>query len=170
MVDGESNSVFSSVHRLPFITHNFSRRRSSTESEHRATNAKVAGSSPAVFTNFNQTILRPARAVSQPPAADRQLSFRGRLTGRTSGSEPGNMGSTPIPEAKILYRGPAYPLSGRSTDGYMGLFWKQVFAGSNPAARTKFSFACSPIGRGAGLRNRRLRVRISPRVPVQCGS
>ena len=94
------------------------------------------------------------------------ILFRGRLTGRTSGSEPGNMGSTPIPEAKILNCGRAYPLSGRSTDGYMGLFWKQVFAGSNPAARTKFSFACSPIGRGAGLRNRRLRVRISPRVPT----
>ena len=27
-------------------------------------------------------------------------------------------------------------ISGRSTDGYMGLPWEQVFAGSNPAART----------------------------------
>lgn len=27
----------------------------------------------------------------------------------------------------------------RSADGYTGLFWKQVFAGSNPAALTNFS-------------------------------
>ena len=48
------------------------------ESEHLITNEKVVGSSPSVFTN---------------------LLFRGRLTGRTTGSEPVNMGSTPIPEA-----------------------------------------------------------------------
>lgn len=104
MVDGERHIVFSSVHRIPFITHNFSRRRSSTESEHRATNAKVAGSSPAVFTKPISTIEffgRPGLSANRlPPTAS--FLFRGRLTGRTSGSEPGNMGSTPIPEATIF--------------------------------------------------------------------
>ena len=77
------------------------------ESEHLATNEEVVGSSPSVFTNF---------------------IFRGRLIGRTAGSEPVNTGSNPFPEANYF--------PGRSTGGYMGLFWKQVFAGSNPAART----------------------------------
>jgi hypothetical protein len=29
-------------------------------------------------------------------------TFRGRLIGRTLGSEPGNKGSTPFPEAKLI--------------------------------------------------------------------
>lgn len=59
-------------------------------------------------------------------------SFRGRLTGRTAGSEPVDKGSNPFPEANSQ-------ISERSTDGYMGLFWKQVFAGSNPAALTNLT-------------------------------
>jgi hypothetical protein len=34
---------------------------------------------------------------------------------------------------------PKPELTERSADGYTGLFWKQVFAGSNPAALTNFS-------------------------------
>src|SRR5215204_6809478 len=64
--------------------------------------------------------------------------------------------------------------SGCSADGYTGLFWKQVFAGSNPATQTNFlksrisnlRFPCRRglKGKGAGLRNQFMRVRISPSV------
>lgn len=85
----------------------------------------------------------------------------------------------------------------------MGLFWKQVFAGSNPAARTNkseisdlksdraavaqmdqsvgllnrrfrvrvpaaaFSNTRGQIGKGTCLRNRKVKVRILPRVPLR---
>ena len=41
-------------------------------------------------------------------------------------------------EVWILYPKFLFP-SGRSADGYTGLFWKQVFAGSNPAALTIYA-------------------------------
>ena len=41
-------------------------------------------------------------------------------------------------QVRILPRQPI-SFSGRSADDYTGLFWKQVFAGLNPAAQTKFN-------------------------------
>lgn len=70
------------------------------ESEHFATNEKVEGSSPSVSSNFAQMTFWPQRVSAgscQPPLLPPTF-FRGRLTGRTAGSEPVNRGSNPFPE------------------------------------------------------------------------
>lgn len=64
------------------------------ESEHLATNEKVAGSSPAVFTIKFQIL----DFNCLPPTAN---FLRGRPTGRTPDFGSGNTGSNPFPEAKI---------------------------------------------------------------------
>ena len=82
-------------------TDNCSRRRSSTESEQLATNEQVGGSSPSVFANFQNFRFQFDRYWLLL-SANRQL-FRGRLIGRTLGFEPGNIGSTPFPEANSIW-------------------------------------------------------------------
>lgn len=88
----------------------FLRLRSSTELERKNSNLEVAGSNPAEVTKL----------------------FRGSPIGRTLDFESRNRGSNPFPEANFIF-------SGRSADGYTGMFWKHVFASSNLAAQTKFS-------------------------------
>ena len=58
-------------------------------------------------------------------------SFRVRLTDRTHDFDSWNIGLNPLPEAKSF--------SGCSADDYTGFFWKEVFAGLNPATQTNFS-------------------------------
>ena len=78
------------------------------ESEQLATNEQVGGSSPSVFAIFSSgdeckassdQFFKLNLAGSSP--AFPAKTFRGRLIGRTLGSEPGNKGSNPFPEAKI---------------------------------------------------------------------
>lgn len=86
--------------------------------ERKNSNLEVAGSNPA-------------EAISIPDCLRRVKSqiFRVRPTGRTLDFGSRNRGSNPLPEAIF---------SGCSADGYTGLPWEQVFAGSNPATRIIF--------------------------------
>ena len=68
------------------------------ESEHLATNEKVAGSSPAVFTIKFQIL----DLNCLPPTAN---FLRGRPTGRTPDFGSGNTGSNPFPEAITFFPG-----------------------------------------------------------------
>jgi hypothetical protein len=132
------------------------------ESEHRATNVRVVGSSPSVLTKFlKRGECKESRGrwfklilAGSNPAFPANF-FRGRLTGRTTGSEPVNRGSNPFPEARNFFRAFRRWLNGLDLE--------------SSARRFK---SCRPdharvvqLGRGACLRNKRLRVRISPRVP-----
>ena len=145
-------SFIALTYHLSLVTdHFFHGDVAQRKSEHRATNAKVVGSSPSVFTKFQYGDECKASSIQlfklniSGSSPGIPAKFRGRLIGRTTGSEPVDRGSNPFPEANVLFadRMSADLFSGRSTDGYMGLFWKQVFAGSNPAART-ISRARSP--------------------------
>lgn len=136
-------SLSASFDHQSTINHQLIRRRSSTESEHLATNEKAAGSNPAVSSIFFQQLASFARwqrqavckTVARLSYESSNLSrctnpIRDRLTGRTAGFGPANRGSNPRPGAKTkntrVFR-----------RGYTSLFWKQVFAGSNPAALTR---------------------------------
>lgn len=110
----------------------FLRLCSSTELERKFTNLEV------VSSNLTKVFL-----------------FRVRLIGRTHCFGQWKIGSNPLPEVSFF-------LTGCSADGYTGFFWKEVFAGSNPATQIFFLRRRSPIGRGDCLRNKRLWVRISP--------
>jgi hypothetical protein len=122
--------------------------------------------------------------------------FRGRLTGRTLGFEPGNKGSSPFSEANFKFQISDSRSKNQGVRRWQyGLFWKQVFAGSNPAALTmtisrrrssmeserpsskrkaagsspaagKFHVRVAQLGRGACLRNKLMKVRILPRIPI----
>ena len=67
------------------------------ELEHLATNEKVVGSSPSVFTIKFQ-IFRFSIGLATYTAD----FLRGRLAGRTPDFESGNIGSNPFPEASIF--------------------------------------------------------------------
>ena len=109
------------------------------EQEQFASNEQVKGSSPFVPSlrlrssmDLERKITNLEVARSSRAGAFSFFLFRSRPTGRTPDFESGNRGSNPFSEARFI--------SGRSADDYTGLFWKQVFAGLNPAAQTNFSF------------------------------
>ena len=160
------------------------------ESERKNSTLEVAGSNPA-------EALFQSRIWRLRSCKFRRLSiFRVRLTA-------GRIALNDETEVRILHPKPILFISGCSADGYTGLFWKQVFAGSNPATQTNFTegrstdgymgmpwehvFVSSNLtaltnlyfkfevsnfrlfssrrglnGKGAGLRNQFMRVRISP--------
>ncbi len=115
-------------------------------------------------------------------------TFRGRLIGRTAGSEPVNRGSNPFPEAilsgrsteaiwacfgnkcsqvRILLPGPDWVQCSRFQ--VQGSRFKVVRKGTlnfEPGTLNLLSRTRGQIGKGAGLRNRILKVRILPRVPI----
>ena len=109
--------------------------------------------------------------------------FKISTWGRSS-TEPERLATNEKAGGSSLRPTPIPDTPERSADGYTGLPWKQVFAGSNPAALTKIvrqavslslrlnqlrktkSRTRSPIGRGSCLRSKLMKVRILPRVPV----
>ncbi len=78
------------------------------ESERLATNEQVGGSSPSVFANklhgdeckASSNQFFKLNLVGSSPAFPTNHS--GSSNGRTLGFEPGNIGSTPFPEAKLF--------------------------------------------------------------------
>ncbi len=117
MKSGDLTHIYNSpftIHHSPFTIHHspftFLRRRSSMESEHLATNEKVEGSSPSVFTNFQirgrmqsveRSVFQAETSGFESRLPYQTQIFRVRLTGRTAGSEPVNRGSNPLPEANF---------------------------------------------------------------------
>lgn len=104
-----------------------------------------AGSNPVssakfqfVFQSvFNLDINWQTIQIRNPPSK----IVWGRLTGRTRDSGSRNKGSNPFPKANFNWDFRFWIIIkflGCSADGYTGLPWKQVFAGSNPAALTNF--------------------------------
>lgn len=92
------------------------------------------------------------RRSSKPDVASSSLAeaanfISGSSNGRTADFESVDRGSTPLPEANFLQ------FSGRSADDYTGLFWKQVFAGLNPAAQTKLNFRFQILGSRLNLKS-----------------
>ena len=107
---------------------------------------------PIILIEFFNGVFRHKPKISR--------TFRGRLTGRTAGSEPANGGSNLSPEANF-HRAFRRWLNGLVLETSVRRFKS---CRSDQFFRTR-----GQIGKGAGLRNRILKVRILPRAPTLSG-